>query len=195
MKLRIFGLSRGESEEDKILSGEEALGHIGVHAIYYQSIKDRIEALDELMDQFYNEKDPVKKLNIANKIITVVVLPWARGGDNPYFQKMIMYWNQLVALVKSWAIYREKADPESREELEGIYRSIIEQEVGALLQTVVSASFYDKDLAKNIVTVIQTIVPPGVERNTDRGEVESRMRQDYLETLKYFQEQQKRGKQ
>jgi len=166
IKIRLFGPHSPEKEE---LTGDEALGHVGLYIIYHQILKDRLEKLEELMKQFYREKDPIRKIDIANHIITETVLPWGRGGDNPYFLKMLNAWNQLVALIRSWSIYREKAEKTGEDiaELDNIYRRIIEEELASAMQTIISASFFDRDISKNLVTIIHTFSEPTVKPQKD----------------------------
>ena len=143
---------------------EKTVASYGLSFIKDEKLAWRIEELEAGFAEIYgNAKDDVdKQIEIVDRLVHTVAVPWGRGGDDPGFAMMLMGWEMLMI---HWGRYRHLRtieriegnetffEDDERHELINMYGRKNVLRLGFL---VIGRSFYGKDVTSSNIAMIQS---------------------------------------
>jgi hypothetical protein len=164
-----------------------------------RKLEERIEAIEVLIyamtrpiAETYAPKVKVKmlkeRLDTFDQMIQMIAAPYARGGDDPKYSKLMHGWNRMYGIASSWIIMTEthftendvtdeQTDSKTLSDntivVNDLHRSLVHH-IFPDGKDVLDYCFKDADVQPMAVTVVQSMMPLGgmgaqidVNKNTE----------------------------
>jgi hypothetical protein len=186
---------------------ELKLGDGTITALLDKKLGERIETIDILMCEMNKEvsenltsKQKVKelktRLDLLDEVIQKSAAPYARGGDNPKYSRLMHGWNATYSIASSWIqrtmwyfteddnpsggikdmkdFISTKALSDNAVIIHNLQLSLI-QHIFPDAKDVLCYCYKDADVRPSLVTIIQSMMPPtgrpGVNINQETADM------------------------
>jgi len=156
--MRVLRKLRGGNPAYEELQSLQRLGlNAGLNLMLLARIEDLSQKLAELEEN--KEKDPMKYLDNADKIIRSSALPWFRARESPPLVAALAAWTELLGIVKKlWQVLSNGESEKSLERLKELFNSFIVINIYPAANVMLAISFSREDVTPQYVNVVRSNV-------------------------------------